>query len=62
MIFPLRTLRISNHLHSKFALSRRNFGKFAAGAGLATALGVPTASLADTTLLNVSYDPTCELY
>jgi len=48
--------------HSRFFLSRRSFGKLAAGAGLATALGVPTAAFADTTLLNVSYDPTRELY
>jgi len=44
------------------SLSRRNFGKLAAGVGLATAIGVPTRAYAETTLLNVSYDPTRELY
>lgn len=47
---------------SPLSLSRRTFGRLAATAGLASVVGVPTRAFADTTLLNVSYDPTRELY
>lgn len=53
---------MSSSSHFKSGLSRRAFGQLAAGVGLASAIGVPTAAFADTTLLNVSYDPTRELY
>ena len=43
-------------------LSRRAFGRLAAGSALAVSLGAPQAAHAETTLLNVSYDPTRELY
>jgi sulfate/thiosulfate-binding protein len=45
----------------KFLTLVRSLGRFAALAGMAT-IAASTAAYADTTLLNVSYDPTRELY
>jgi len=43
-------------------MTRRAFGRGLAGAAALATLGAPRAAFADTTLLNVSYDPTRELY